>query len=634
MPCGHVACYSCLKLWFLNPPKSDSASEHDAEPLDNSEGETNANANGPAAPTATRNMIHVKKHCPHCRHIVNDRPVPVYVLRDLVDIVEPDVPLEETGPPSDMWKDIFPEPTNNPFRNIPSEVAVDMVMNRVMLTLAEGRPTNRNSPEPFYDREDGVTRCGVCMHEIWGLRCSNEQCGRQAYPGGIFDGLSDLSDVDDDHESSYIEDEDSESGTDTPFINDASETLSEEDTYCLPEIDEDNSPRREQSSGRGRPPLRSADNEGEDEGGDESYSDRPSEASVAESDDFLPPSRTRRRFMAFHDLPDGDEDDRFTSDRSSADLYNGMPFSDRDPHGDTEDSETHPSRTHHYRRRLIPSDDDDERDEDDTEDDDFWEPPSRGRRCPRLISSEDDGLDEEDTEEDDFLEPSPSRGRRCQRWMSEDDERDEEGIEEDGFLGLSSSRGCHRQRLIPSEDDGRDEEDTEEDDFLKPSPSRVRRHRHRLIPSEDDERDEEDTEKDGSSEPPPSRARRRRRRLVSSGDGGRNGEDTEGNSFLGPPQSHARRILKSPEGDGQNGDDTEEDGPLETPPSAGRHPRRKSMFSDGEEESEERIVKSDDDKVEEDDAGEDEDSEPVRPRLIRRRTNACSHRQRYRRRKT
>lgn len=181
-----MACYECLRAWFLNSPDNGSqlslvSEDDDAAPPPhhhhhhNNDTDADANANGTAA-LATRNVTRLKKHCPYCRVAVNTRPVPVYALRDLVDIIDPENALKNAEQPNDPWKNIFPAiKTSNVGTLNGSDTSNNNIIGEIRSRTVEFPPDI--PPPPFYDPEDQVRRCGVCMHEIWGQTCSNERCG-------------------------------------------------------------------------------------------------------------------------------------------------------------------------------------------------------------------------------------------------------------------------------------------------------------------------------------------------------------------------------------------------------------------------------------------------------------------------
>ncbi|KAF8579014.1 hypothetical protein K439DRAFT_1638373 [Ramaria rubella] len=253
----------------------------------------NGNAAPPAhapAHAAFPNSVNRRKTCPHCRCVVKERPVQVYAIKDLVGILDPPhvepakpetpkkVPKDSNeseqkkAPEKDPWKGIFRSPHgsghngagsgNHPpwggfAMDIPDgffdeedeehEVVADPALH-VNLPHPGGFPALEPAPlpqgqgpppPPFVDEEDGVRRCGACMHELWGGRCTNDHCavdyddvsfigsedselvlpdyrrGSPTFEGGDGDvgwGRHLEPDVDDGYESSFIDDEEQRGG--------------------------------------------------------------------------------------------------------------------------------------------------------------------------------------------------------------------------------------------------------------------------------------------------------------------------------------------------------------------------------------------------------------------------------------
>ena len=95
-PCGHMACQACLKQWFMTP-----TSEEDPEDPDDPK--------------------HRAKTCPQCRTLVTARPVPVFLVKNIIhdlqtaDLLSPnqDGEADEVPPPEeDPWAEIFHSPCN------------------------------------------------------------------------------------------------------------------------------------------------------------------------------------------------------------------------------------------------------------------------------------------------------------------------------------------------------------------------------------------------------------------------------------------------------------------------------------------------------------------------------------------
>ncbi|CAG7848957.1 SubName: Full=Uncharacterized protein {ECO:0000313/EMBL:CCA73860.1} [Serendipita indica DSM 11827] len=130
VPCGHVACVGCLQQWFSAPAPEEGA---------------------PAATLARR-----KKTCPHCRARLNQRPVEIYTLKEIISNVEPALnvqpgPQREVANPEDPWKDIFFEERHG------ARIGVD----GALIDHADG----------------GVRRCPSCLCEIYEGVCA--ECGEE-----------------------------------------------------------------------------------------------------------------------------------------------------------------------------------------------------------------------------------------------------------------------------------------------------------------------------------------------------------------------------------------------------------------------------------------------------------------------
>jgi len=94
-PCGHVLCQGCLQDWFRNAPVPQDEMEMD-EPLP---------------------LIFRKKTCPFCRTVIRSRPLPLFILKNLLSILATARPknatdLSRPSPPPDLedpWAEIFPQ---------------------------------------------------------------------------------------------------------------------------------------------------------------------------------------------------------------------------------------------------------------------------------------------------------------------------------------------------------------------------------------------------------------------------------------------------------------------------------------------------------------------------------------------
>lgn len=169
-PCGHIACYNCLVSWFTSKPDEPHYGG-----------------------------MRKKKTCPHCRASINERPVEVWNIKDMVASLlksglvsglsesappPPAVPgpPQPADAPADPWHNIFRYTHQHP---------------RFQPLAANGEPPSVEDMGMFDAEDGGVYRCLDCMHEIWEGVCSS--CHR-VYPGhqvdndfteGMFDEDSD-----------------------------------------------------------------------------------------------------------------------------------------------------------------------------------------------------------------------------------------------------------------------------------------------------------------------------------------------------------------------------------------------------------------------------------------------------------
>ena len=142
-PCGHLACYTCLKSWFLNAPPLPPLLSDGNEGMRRVEGR--------------------KKTCPCCRGVVADRPVLVWGVKDLVAAVRKSglagvgsgVSSESVEPEAgDPWERIFYKRGAGPGLELGGGGALGFDM--------EG-PLGMG----FLDEEDGgALRCHDYMYEI------------------------------------------------------------------------------------------------------------------------------------------------------------------------------------------------------------------------------------------------------------------------------------------------------------------------------------------------------------------------------------------------------------------------------------------------------------------------------------
>ncbi|THH20450.1 hypothetical protein EW146_g909 [Bondarzewia mesenterica] len=171
-PCGHVACYDCLRTWFTTPPAD--------------------------APQPPPSPLWQKKTCPHCRAQVFERPAEVWSIKDMVSAVAKSglavgcaaAPPENSLPPEavhDPWHNIFRKPRPAGAEGVHLPHLQDMIGGGA-------------GDVGMYDHEDGVYRCIDCMHEIWQGTCS--ECGRE-YEGHQSDW--DDESVDGDHGPGFLE---------------------------------------------------------------------------------------------------------------------------------------------------------------------------------------------------------------------------------------------------------------------------------------------------------------------------------------------------------------------------------------------------------------------------------------------
>jgi len=176
VPCGHIACYDCLKQWFQHLPNPVHSQNDEIEEI---------------IPLVRR-----KKSCPSCRSVLISRPVELFALKAVVDLLEPnrsDSNTRSFDDHGDLWEGIF-----HP----------DL---KAHLTDAGG----------IIDYEDGgISRCPNCLHEIWDGICSgcNENFGDNLAPdpwertdnhGTVAsdDGSEHSAQSNDDYGGSFIDDE-------------------------------------------------------------------------------------------------------------------------------------------------------------------------------------------------------------------------------------------------------------------------------------------------------------------------------------------------------------------------------------------------------------------------------------------
>ncbi|KAG8826713.1 hypothetical protein FRC19_007947 [Serendipita sp. 401] len=142
VPCGHVCCLGCLQQWFKAPPPDDALR--------------------PRVPLTRR-----KKTCPHCRATVTQRPVEVFVLKEIISHLEPAIratpgPPRPVANPENPWTDIFPETFHG---------------------------ADETADGALIDHQDGgIRRCRRCLTEIYQGYCG--WCGE--YYGSDFSEDEDI----------------------------------------------------------------------------------------------------------------------------------------------------------------------------------------------------------------------------------------------------------------------------------------------------------------------------------------------------------------------------------------------------------------------------------------------------------
>ncbi|KAJ7230521.1 hypothetical protein GGX14DRAFT_411083 [Mycena pura] len=94
VPCGHIFCLGCLQQWFRSAPSNDDEDD-ESDPEAHEE-----------------YILHREKKCPCCRATIVQRPVSVYIVKNVVtalraaSVVSPmAAPGEEDADP---WKGLFP----------------------------------------------------------------------------------------------------------------------------------------------------------------------------------------------------------------------------------------------------------------------------------------------------------------------------------------------------------------------------------------------------------------------------------------------------------------------------------------------------------------------------------------------
>ncbi|KAH9971752.1 hypothetical protein BGW80DRAFT_1561478 [Lactifluus volemus] len=95
-PCGHVLCQRCLQDWFRNAPIPQDEMNVD-EPLP---------------------LIFRKKTCPFCRTAIRSRPLPLFILKNLLAILA----QGESEDLEDPWAEIFPPLRNDSGSDVEDDV--------------------------------------------------------------------------------------------------------------------------------------------------------------------------------------------------------------------------------------------------------------------------------------------------------------------------------------------------------------------------------------------------------------------------------------------------------------------------------------------------------------------------------
>ena len=290
----------------------------------NSNGDDEAHHPAPAVPphAPVNNALKRRKTCPHCRCVIKQRPIQIYPVKDIIGILVPGAEEETQAVPTkdtkdtDLWKGIFPPgpghdagdsdddaPPWPGFGGIPDiphpqphpqpEVEPGLETfseNLVPIENPAPLPPLPPPPPPFIDEEDGVRRCGACLHEVWGGACTNAHCdvvydepsdesedGVDLYNGNVFHGDEDEGghqehhsdavdgDVEDGYESSFIDDGEERQGLfrrlQRRFWPSMEGERTSSDVEALDEDDFIPGPSRRYSGGRQEPIAISSDEE-------------------------------------------------------------------------------------------------------------------------------------------------------------------------------------------------------------------------------------------------------------------------------------------------------------------------------------------------------------------------------------
>jgi len=86
-PCGHVLCQGCLQSWFRDAPPQDGEEAEEGGAI---------------------HPLYRKKFCPCCRSRIVLRPIPVFVLKNLVGLFPREgAPPDDADGDEDPWEGIF-----------------------------------------------------------------------------------------------------------------------------------------------------------------------------------------------------------------------------------------------------------------------------------------------------------------------------------------------------------------------------------------------------------------------------------------------------------------------------------------------------------------------------------------------
>ncbi|CAK5273710.1 unnamed protein product [Mycena citricolor] len=86
-PCGHMFCLDCLQQWFRSAPQNEHDDQMDLDP---------------------DYALRRQKKCPCCRGRITRRPVPVFVIKNMVGLLRPETSASTMMEDVDPWKGLFP----------------------------------------------------------------------------------------------------------------------------------------------------------------------------------------------------------------------------------------------------------------------------------------------------------------------------------------------------------------------------------------------------------------------------------------------------------------------------------------------------------------------------------------------